>query len=133
MNSQLNVGFIGMAIGATIKLNKAWARPTQMIWRFFQDLFAYDFYIERLYELTLVAAVSLLAKLTSWFDRYVVDGAVNLVSLATIFSGNALKYNVSGQSQFYILTIVLGVSLLLWYVLNGQWSIFTNYWSSLLN
>ena len=126
-------GFVGIVIGATIKLDKAWARPTQMIWRFFQDLFAYDFYIERLYELTVVAGVAFLAKLTSWFDRYVVDGVVNLVSLATIFSGNALKYNVSGQSQFYILTILLGVSLLLWSVLNGQWSIVTNYWSSLLN
>ena len=126
-------GFVGIVIGATIKLDKAWARPTQMIWRFFQDLFAYDFYIERLYELTVVAGVAFLAKLTSWFDRYVVDGVVNLVSLATIFSGNALKYNVSGQSQFYILTILLGVSLLLWSVLNGQWSILTNYWSSLLN
>lgn len=126
-------GFIGVFIGGTITLNKAWSRPTQVTLRFFQDLFAYDFYIEKLYELTVVAAVSFLAKLTSWFDRYVVDGAVNLVSLATIFSGNALKYNVSGQSQFYILTIVLGLSLLLWSVLNGQWSVVTNYWSSVLN
>ena len=126
-------GLLGVAIGSIIKLDRAWARPTQMTWRFFQDLFAYDFYIERLYELTLVAGVSSLAKFTSWIDRYIVDGAVNLVSLATIFSGNALKYNVSGQSQFYILTILLGVGLLLWSVLNGQWSVVTNYWSSLLN
>jgi NAD(P)H-quinone oxidoreductase subunit 5 len=77
--------------------------------------------------------VATLSKLADWFDRYVIDGAVNLVSLATIFGGNALKYNVSGQSQFYLLTILLGVSLLLWSVLSGQWSIVTNYWSSLLN
>ena len=126
-------GLIGVVIGATIKLNRAWARPNRVSLRFFQDLFAYDFYVERLYELTVVAGVSSLAKLTSWLDRYIVDGAVNLVSLVTIFSGNALKYNVSGQSQFYILTIVIGVSLLLWSVLSGQWSIVTNYWSSLLN
>ena len=126
-------GAIGVGIGATIRLGRAWARPTQVSLRFFQDLFAYDFYIERFYEVTVVAGVSFLAKFTSWLDRYVVDGVVNLVSLATIFSGNALKYNVSGQSQFYILTIVIGVSLLLWSVLSGQWSIVTNYWSSLLN
>ncbi len=126
-------GLIGVIIGATTRLNKAWARPTQVTWRFFQDLFAYDFYIERLYELTVVAGVSFLAKFTSWLDRYVIDGAVNLVSLVTIFSGNALKYNVSGQSQFYILTILIGLSILLWSVLNGQWSIVTNYWSSLLS
>jgi len=124
-------GAIGCLIGAGIPLRRAWARPTQVTWRFFQDLFAYDFYVDRLYQLTVVAAVSWLAKFTSWIDRYVVDGAVNLVSLATIFSGNALKYNVSGQSQFYLLTILLGVSLLLWSILNGQWSIVTDYWSSI--
>lgn len=126
-------GLVGCTIGATVHLHKAWARPTQMVWRFFQDLFAYDFYIDRFYQLTVVAAVANLAKLTAWIDRYVVDGVVNLVSLFTIFSGNALKYNVSGQSQFYILTILVGVSLLLWSVLSGQWSIVTNYWSSLIN
>jgi NAD(P)H-quinone oxidoreductase subunit 5 len=100
--------------------------------RFVQDWLAYDFYIDKLYQFTVVAAVASLAKFTSWIDRYIVDGAVNLVSLVTIFSSNTLKYNVSGQSQFYILTMILGVSLLLWSVLNGQWSIVTNYWSSLM-
>lgn len=124
-------GAVGCIIGAAIPLRREWARPKQVTWRFFQDLFAYDFYVDRLYQLTVVAGVSLLAKFTSWIDRYVVDGAVNLVSLATIFSGNALKYNVSGQSQFYLLTILLGVSLLLWSILGGQWSIVTEYWSSI--
>jgi NAD(P)H-quinone oxidoreductase subunit 5 len=71
--------------------------------------------------------------MADWIDRYIVDGFVNLISLATIFSGNALKYNVSGQSQFYMLTILLGVSLFLWSVLSGQWSVVTNYWSSIIN
>ena len=125
-------GVLGCTIGATMKVRQAWARSNKVAVRFVQDLLAYDFYIDKLYEVTVVAAVAFLAKFTSWIDRYIVDGAVNLVSLATIFSSNALKYNVSGQSQFYILTIVLGVSLLLWSVLNGQWSVVTNYWSSLI-
>ena len=125
-------GVLGCIIGSTIKVRQAWARSNKMVVRFFQDLFAYDFYIEKLYEVTVVAAVVFLSKFTSWIDRYIVDGAVNLVSLATIFSSNALKYNTSGQSQFYILTIVLGVGFLLWSVLNGQWSVVTNYWSSLM-
>jgi NAD(P)H-quinone oxidoreductase subunit 5 len=124
-------GVIGCIIGSTLRLRKSWARSTKVVWRFFQDLFAYDFYIDKLYEVTVVAAVSFLSKVTSWIDRYIIDGAVNLVSLATIFSSNTLKYNVSGQSQFYILTIVLGIGLLLWSVLNGQWEIVMNYWSSI--
>ena len=126
-------GVLGFIIGASIKVRQAWARSSKVIVRFIQDLFAYDFYIDKLYEITVVAAVSSLSKITSWIDRYVVDGVVNLVSLATLFGGNALKYNVSGQSQFYILTILIGVSLLLWSLLNGQWSIVTNYWSSLMS
>ena len=124
-------GILGCLLGAKFELRRSWARPTQFYLRFFQDLFAYDFYLAQVYDKTIVFAVASLSKLTSWLDRYVVDGAVNLVSLATIFSGNALRYNVSGQSQFYILTIVFGVGLLIWFVLHGDFSIITDYWSSL--
>jgi NAD(P)H-quinone oxidoreductase subunit 5 len=125
-------GALGCIIGSTIKVRKAWSRSSNFTLRFFQDLFAYDFYIDKLYEVTIIAAVSNLAKLTSWIDRYIVDGAVNFVSLATIFGSNALKYNTSGQSQFYIATIVIAMGLLLWSMINGQWSLVTDYWSSMM-
>ncbi len=125
-------GAVGCLIGSTIKVRKAWSRSSNFTMRFFQDLFAYDFYIDKLYQVTVIAAVSNLARFTSWVDRYIVDGAVNLVSLATIFGSNALKYNTTGQSQFYLATIVIAVGLLLWSMVNGQWSIVTNYWSSLM-
>jgi NAD(P)H-quinone oxidoreductase subunit 5 len=105
-------GLVGCTIGSMIQLRRFWARPSDRTQRFFQDLLAYDFYIERVYEVTVVWLVVMSAKFTSWFDRYVVDGAVNVVGLATIFSGQALKYNVSGQSQFYVLTILAGTGLL---------------------
>ncbi|MFM2380635.1 MAG: dehydrogenase subunit 5 NdhF4 [Cyanobacteriota bacterium] len=125
-------GVIGLVIGLTVELRRAWARPTGLILRFLQDLFAYDFYLDRIYQFTVVLAVGSLSKITAWLDRYIIDGLVNLVSLATIFSGSALKYNVSGQSQFYVLTILFGIGGLIWLLLNGQWSLITNYWSSLL-
>ncbi|MGL4376483.1 MAG: NAD(P)H-quinone oxidoreductase subunit F, partial [Microcoleaceae cyanobacterium] len=46
-----------------------------------------------------------------WFDRYLIDGVVNLVGIFTVFSGQSLKYNVSGQTQFYALTILVGIAL----------------------
>ena len=125
-------GVLGCIIGSAIKVRRAWSRSSNITFRFIQDWLAYDFYIETLYEITIIAAVSSLAKISAWVDRYIVDGVVNLVSLATVFSSNALKYNVSGQSQFYLATIVVGVSLLLWSMLNGQWSLVTNYWSSVM-
>jgi len=103
---------LGIGIGSSIYLHKAWSRSRVLAWRFVQDLLAYDFYIDRVYKLTVVAAVGLLSKVSAWSDRYIVDGAVNLVGFAAIFGGQSLKYSISGQSQFYMLTILLVVSLL---------------------
>ena len=103
---------VGVTIGSTIYLHKAWSRPIQLPWRVVQDVLGYDFYFDRLYRLTVVGGVNLMSKLSVWVDRYVVDGFVNFVGLATIFSGQTLKYSSSGQSQAYVLTILLGVSLL---------------------
>lgn len=105
-------GLLGLTIGSTIYLHKAWSRPIQLQWRFVQDLLGYDFYVADLYKVTVVFAVNLVSKVSAWIDRYILDGVVNLVGLATIFSGQTLKYTISGQSQGYMLTILLGVGLL---------------------
>ena len=55
--------------------------------------------------------VGLVSKVVYWFDRYFVDGLVNFVGIATIFSGETLKYNTSGNVQSYVLSILLGVGL----------------------
>jgi NAD(P)H-quinone oxidoreductase subunit 5 len=105
-------GLLGLGIGALIPLQKNKARSIQKPIRVIQDILAYDFYVDRLYRLTVVWIVDRISQLTAWFDRYVVDGVVNMVGWASILSGESLKYSVSGQSQFYVLTILLGVSLL---------------------
>ena len=118
MPIELAAGLIGCVIGFSIELRRAWSRPALISLRFLQDLLAYDFYIEKIYNVTVVAAVSWLSWLSDWIDRYIIDGAVNLVGLATIFSGQGLRYNVSGQFRFYALTILLGVGLLLMVTVN---------------
>ncbi len=126
-------GGLGLVAGLTITLNPSLSRPRQLYLRFLQDLLAYDFYIDRIYNVTVVWLVTTLSKLAAWFDRYVVDGFVNLTGLATLFSGSALRYNVSGQSQFYVLTIVLGMILgLVWFMATGQWTMITDFWSNQL-
>jgi len=113
-------GIIGLILGATMELRRADARPLQVPLRFLQDLFAYDLYIGKIYNLTVVWAVAAISELTAWIDRFVVDSIVNLVGSIAIFGGNTLKYNVTGQSQFYVLSILLGISLLLgWFAISG--------------
>ena len=102
----------GVGIGATIHLHKAWSRSRILVWRFIQDLLGYDFYIDRIYRLTIVSAVALLSRISAWSDRFLVDGLVNLVGFAAIFSGQTLKYSISGQSQGYMLTILVVISVL---------------------
>ncbi|MEO0349784.1 MAG: NAD(P)H-quinone oxidoreductase subunit F [Cyanobacteria bacterium P01_A01_bin.15] len=105
-------GMVGLASGCMATLSRSLARSTQRSLRLLQDLLANDFYTEKLYRVTVVFLVGQFSRLVSWFDRYVVDGAVNLVGMVSLMSGEGLKYSISGQSQGYIFTIVLGVSLL---------------------
>ncbi|MEH2241675.1 NAD(P)H-quinone oxidoreductase subunit F [Nostoc sp.] len=110
---------VGVGIGCTVYLHKAWSRSRILAWRFFQDLLGYDFYIDRVYRVTVVGAVALLSKISAWSDRYLVDGLVNLVGFATILGGQTLKYSISGQSQGYMLTILAVVSVLGFFI---SWS-----------
>ena len=127
-------GVLGVVTGLFIfSPNRSLSRPANLSQRFVQDLLAYDFYIDKLYNVTVVWAVAQLSRLMSWIDRFIVDGVVNLTGLATLFSGSALKYNVTGQTQFYVLTIVLGIGLtLVWFMTTGQWTTIVEFWSERL-
>ena len=92
-------GFIGVAIGSLVRLEHVWMRPVQAQLRFTQDLLAYDFYVDKFYELTVVRFVGSLSSLISWFDRYIVDGVVNLIGFVSLFLGEGLKYSGSGRSS----------------------------------
>lgn len=117
----LNLGISGALLASTllgtglalfIYLSKSIAKPIQLKPKALQEFFAYDLYTAQLYKITVVAVVGLVSQLIYWFDRFIIDGLVNLVGLFTVFGGQTLKYNVSGQTQFYVLTILLGVAFL---------------------
>ena len=102
---------IGAGTAAYIYLNEDISKPIQLPSKALQDFFTYDLYTEDFYRVTIVFVVGLISQIIYWFDRYLVDGVINLVGLATIFGGETLKYNASGQTQFYFLSIFLGVFL----------------------
>jgi NAD(P)H-quinone oxidoreductase subunit 5 len=86
--------------------------PIKLSLPWIQDLLTYDFYVEKIYDNTIVWLVVKLSKITAWIDRYIVDGFVNLVGFATIFSSEGLKYGTSGQMQTYALTITVSAGIL---------------------
>lgn len=106
----LGSGLLGYTLGGSVQLNRIWVRPAQPLLRVIQDLLAYDFYIDRLYRVTIVLVVDLTARLSNWVDRYLVDGIVNLVGLLSLMGSELLKYGVPGQSQTYVLTILVSLS-----------------------
>lgn len=103
---------LGMAVGVLLYGLRVLENPGQIVQRPVRNLLAYDFYTPRLYRLTIVAGVDFLSRLTDWLDRYVVDGLVNAVGLASLVGGETLKYGNSGRLQFYILTISVGVAFI---------------------
>jgi NAD(P)H-quinone oxidoreductase subunit 5 len=101
----------GCSISGVIYLGNI-PKPVRFPWKGLQDLFAYDFYTPKLYRGSIVLGVDLLSKLTDMVDRFVVDGIVNLVGLISLGGGENLKYSNSGQTQFYMFTVLFGVGLL---------------------
>ncbi|MBD1824881.1 NAD(P)H-quinone oxidoreductase subunit F [Cyanobacteria bacterium FACHB-DQ100] len=102
----------GIALSAIVYTNNNIAKPVVLPWKGLQDLLAYDFYTPNLYRSSIVFVVALVSQITSWFDKYLVDGGLNLFGVLTLFSGRNLRYSTSGQSQFYMLTIVFGIALI---------------------
>lgn len=114
----LGSSLVGLIVGGSIYLNSAVAKPIQLPWPAVQDFFAYDLYTPKLYKTTIVGLVDSVSRGMYWFDRVFVDGVSNLFGLVTLFSSQSLRYSTFGQFQLYMLTIVIGIGIVLFVVLN---------------
>ncbi len=116
----------GCTLSGVIYLGNALPKPVQLPSKALQNLFAYDFYTPDIYRFSIVFAVDRVSKIIAWVDRFIVDGAVNLVGLASLLGGESLKYSTSGQSQFYALTILIGISIIGAFLSFPHWSAYNN-------
>ncbi|MGJ3245640.1 MAG: NAD(P)H-quinone oxidoreductase subunit F [Elainellaceae cyanobacterium] len=98
-------------------------KPIRLPWKPIQDLLAYDFYTPRLYRSSVVGSVDIVSRIIDWGDRYLVDGLVNFVGIASIFGGETLKYGNTGKTQFYVLTIAVGLAVI---AILMTWSLLSN-------
>ena len=106
-------GLAGLVAGALLPLSKAWSRSLNPLLRWFQDLLAYDFYTERFYRITIVNVVAEISRLAAWFDQTIVDGLLHGVARFSLSSAESLKLSVSGQTQSYVLTVLVAIVLFL--------------------
>ncbi|MEM9149352.1 MAG: NAD(P)H-quinone oxidoreductase subunit F [Cyanobacteria bacterium P01_F01_bin.3] len=103
---------LGGGLGVFLYTMISKENPDQILPGWLVGLFANDFYTPRIYKNTVVLAVASLAAIGDWLDRHVVDGAVNLVGIISVATGETLKYNNTGRPQFYAFTIATFVAIL---------------------
>lgn len=101
----------GASLAALVYLSPGIPKPVRLPVASLQDLLAYDLYTPKIYRLTVVGLVDLVSRISDVLDRYLVDGLVNLVGVATVFGGETLKYSTSGKFQWYLFTILVGMAL----------------------
>ncbi|NJN71944.1 MAG: NAD(P)H-quinone oxidoreductase subunit F [Limnothrix sp. RL_2_0] len=115
---QLNLLSVGCLVFSTIfgggialylYLSESISKPLNVVPESIRDFFARDLYTAELYDNTVVLGVAFISKIVDWLDRYFVDGVINFFGVFTIFGGQSLKYNNSGQSQYYLFSIVFGL------------------------
>jgi NAD(P)H-quinone oxidoreductase subunit 5 len=119
----LGSSLLGLGLGGVVYLSDWIRKPVRLPVPVLQNLLAADFYTPQIYRSSVVLGVALMSKITDWVDCFIVDGFVNAVGWASILSGEGLKYGNSGQSQSYVLTIMIGMTviglMLVWSVLPG--------------
>jgi NADH-quinone oxidoreductase subunit L len=71
--------------------------------------------VDRSFEAIYRRLVLVLAQGIGWFDRYVIDGLMNLSAWATITLGGRLRRVQTGNVQDYVLAVIAGaIALVVW-------------------
>jgi len=86
----------GCTLSGVIYPSNTIKKLVQLPSKVLQNISGYDFYTPDVYRLSMVFAVDRVSKIIAWVDRFIVNGAVNLVGLASILGGESLKYSTSG-------------------------------------
>jgi NADH-quinone oxidoreductase subunit L len=77
-----------------------------------ETLFANRFYVDQIYTAVIVKPLELLATIAAVFDRYVIDGLVDLVARTPLGLGGIVRQLQSGLLQRYALAGVIGMLLI---------------------
>jgi NADH-quinone oxidoreductase subunit L len=69
-------------------------------------------YVDRIYVIGFQKGALVLANAVGWFDRYVIDGVMNLLAWSTIMSGRRLRKIQTGNAADYVYAVVAGAVVL---------------------
>ncbi len=71
------------------------------------------FFFDPIYDWLVVRPLAALAVISDWFDRWVIDGLVNLAGAIPPLVGAAIRSLQNGVVQFYALAMILGLLVLI--------------------
>ena len=74
------------------------------------------FWIDDLFEGAYGVVLLGFSRLIGWFDRYLVDGVLNVASAWTLTSGDDLRTMQTGRAQDYVYGVAVGLMILLLWV-----------------
>jgi NAD(P)H-quinone oxidoreductase subunit 5 len=108
--SSVGIALIGITIASLMYIQGkidpvAIAKKYPVLYQFSLN----KWYFDEIYDKLFVQGSRRLARQIMEVDYRVVDGAVNLTGLATIISGEGLKYLENGRVQFYALIVFAAV------------------------
>ena len=108
--SSVGISLIGISIAILMYLQQK-IDPSAIAAKipFFYRLSKNKWYIDEIYDELFVKGSRRLARQVLEVDYKVVDGVVNLAGLATLLTGEGLKYLENGRAQFYALIIFVAV------------------------
>ena len=85
-----------------------------------RDFFANNWYLDRLYEATVVRAAGALSRAARWNDQTVLDGAGDGVGSATVQGGRLLARLQNGYVQMYVAVALAVMAALAVWLLGGR-------------
>ena len=108
--SSVGISLIGISIAVLMYLQRK-VDPSEIAAKipFLYQLSKNKWYIDEIYNEFFVKGSRRLARQVLEVDSKVVDGVVNLAGLATLLTGEGLKYLENGRAQFYALIIFVAV------------------------
>ena len=102
---------LGIGFGALVYVRRQVAAEAVEL-----DLFANGWYIDSTYARVVGGPGRALFDAIAWFDRTVIDGAVNGVGVMVAGTGSALRKFQSGQVRGYAVGMAVGAALMVGYV-----------------
>lgn len=116
----LVLSLLGLVVGVALYRRAPERDPVTRLPVPVYQFLARKWYIDDFYEKGVARAAVAWGSVVAWFDKYVVNGLVDLTAWLCGVSGGLLRLATSGQPQFYIaVLVVFAVLMAVWFRFGG--------------